>query len=247
MTAAPDKTTIDAEEVEQFSRIAEEWWDENGKFKPLHRINPLRISYMMDQAAAHFAATTADALRERTLLDIGCGGGLISEPMARLGARVAGIDASAKNIGVAQEHARQSGLAIDYHVSSAEDWAARGERYDIVLALEIIEHVADTALFYDALTRLVNPGGMLVLSTINRTATSYLMAIIGAEYVLRWLPRGTHDWQKFIKPSEMVRDLTGRGCDITDITGMVFRPHQWKFALNSSDLDVNYLLVAKKL
>ena len=244
MTAHPHTSTIDAAEVEQFSRIAEEWWDENGKFKPLHRINPLRISYILDQAAAHFGVTKENALRGRSLLDIGCGGGLISEPMAKAGAQVTGIDASAKNIAVASAHAKQSGLGVAYHTSSAEEWAARGNRYDIVLALEIIEHVANPSIFYDALTQLVAPGGMLVLSTINRTAKSYLMAIIGAEWVMRWLPRGTHDWQKFVKPSEMTRELTQRGGEIRDITGMVFRPQQWKFALDSRDLDVNYLLVA---
>ncbi|MFO0456022.1 MAG: bifunctional 2-polyprenyl-6-hydroxyphenol methylase/3-demethylubiquinol 3-O-methyltransferase UbiG, partial [Alphaproteobacteria bacterium] len=173
-------------------------------------------------------------------------GGLISEPMARLGAKVTGLDASEKNIAVATLHAQQSRLTIDYRSGSAEDLAATGANYDLVLALEVIEHVNHLDLFYDALTKLVAPGGMLILSTLNRTAKSYLLGIIGAEWVMRWLPRGTHDWKKFIKPSEMQRALTQRGLEICDVTGMVFRPQNWEFALKSNDLDVNYLLVARR-
>jgi 2-polyprenyl-6-hydroxyphenyl methylase/3-demethylubiquinone-9 3-methyltransferase len=246
MSHIPGATTINPAEVEQFSRIAEQWWDENGKFKPLHRINPLRISYIKARAAEHFSRVESDALHGKTLLDIGCGGGLISEPMARLGAKVTGLDASEKNIAVATLHAQQSKLAIDYRSGSAENLAATGATYDLVLALEVIEHVDHLDLFYDAITRLVAPGGMLILSTLNRTAKSYLLGIIGAEYILGWLPRGTHQWQKFIKPSEMRRALTQRGLEISDVTGMVFRPQSWEFALNSNDLNVNYLLVARR-
>ncbi|MFO0110134.1 MAG: bifunctional 2-polyprenyl-6-hydroxyphenol methylase/3-demethylubiquinol 3-O-methyltransferase UbiG [Alphaproteobacteria bacterium] len=246
MSYTPGASTINPAEVEQFSRIAEQWWDENGKFKPLHRINPLRISYIKARAAEHFAINEGQVLSGKTLLDIGCGGGLISEPMARLGAKVTGLDASEKNIAVATLHAQQSRLTIDYRSGSAEDLAATGANYDLVLALEVIEHVNHLDLFYDALTKLVAPGGMLILSTLNRTVKSYLMGIIGAEYILGWLPRGTHDWQKFIKPSEMQRALTQRGLEICDVTGMVFRPQSWEFALKSNDLDVNYLLVARR-
>lgn len=241
-------STIDAEEVARFSRIAEEWWDENGKFKPLHRLNPLRIGTIRDQMLAHFgkAANSPSPLSGLSLLDIGCGGGLISEPMARLGASVTGIDASEKNIAVASLHAQQTHTSVSYRAATAEQLAAEPARYDVVLALEIIEHVAQMPLFYDAVTQLVKPGGLLFMSTINRTAKSYAMAIVGAEYVLRWLPRGTHSWQKFVKPSEMVRDLNARNLEVVELQGMVFNPLKWEFALNPRDLDVNYLLVAKK-
>lgn len=241
-------TTIDAEEVARFSRIAEEWWDENGKFKPLHRLNPLRIGTIRDAACEHFLRDSASAtpLSGLKLLDIGCGGGLICEPMARLGAAVTGIDASEKNIAVASLHAEQTATPISYRAATAEALVAEGAQFDMVLALEIIEHVADIDLFYDAACKLVRPGGLLVMSTMNRTAKSYLMAIVGAEYVLRWLPRGTHRWQKFIRPSEMVAALTARGVQVTDIQGLVFDPKTWKFTLNAKDLDVNYLLFAQK-
>jgi len=242
MSEAARKTSIDPQEVEQFSRIADEWWDENGKFKPLHRINPLRISYIQSQAKQHFGREMGGL----SLVDIGCGGGLISEPMARTGAKVTGVDASEKNIAVATLHAQKSALDIRYLATSAEQLAASGEQFDIVLALEIIEHVADIDVFYDALVKLVKPGGLIILSTMNRTPKSYAMAIVGAEYILRWLPRGTHSWSKFIKPSEMSRALTTRGLAIRETQGMVFAPLEWKFTLDSKDLDVNYLMVATK-
>lgn len=242
MSHATHQTSIDPAEVEQFSRIADEWWDENGKFKPLHRINPLRISYIRDKAEAHFKRSMSGL----NLIDIGCGGGLISEPMAKLGANVTGLDASEKNIAIASIHAKKSAVDIRYLASSAEALAATGEQFDVVLALEIIEHVADLDVFYSALAALVKPGGLLILSTMNRTPKSYAMAIVGAEYVLRWLPRGTHDWAKFVKPSEMARALEGRGLTISETQGMVFAPLEWKFTLNPKDLDVNYLMVATK-
>lgn len=249
MIEATHKTSIDPQEVEQFSRIADEWWDKNGKFKPLHRINPLRISYIKQQIEQHFAKPMSDL----TLIDIGCGGGLISEPMAELGLNVTGLDASEKNIKVAALHAEKSGLAIDYIVGSAEALAFPNPEsripnptFDIVLALEIIEHVADLDVFYDALAALVKPNGLLILSTINRTTKSYAMAIIGAEYVMRWLPKGTHDWAKFVKPSEMARALTTRGMQIHETIGMNFNPLEWKFTMNNKDLSVNYLMVATK-
>ncbi|MBN8544347.1 MAG: bifunctional 2-polyprenyl-6-hydroxyphenol methylase/3-demethylubiquinol 3-O-methyltransferase UbiG [Alphaproteobacteria bacterium] len=242
MIEAARKTSIDPQEVEQFSRIADEWWDKNGKFKPLHRINPLRISYIKQQIERHFAKP----MHELSLADIGCGGGLISEPMAECGLKVTGVDASEKNIKVASLHAEKSALTIRYLATSAEELAAKGESFDIVLALEIIEHVADLDVFYNALSALVKPNGMLILSTINRTAKSYAMAIIGAEYVMRWLPKGTHDWAKFVKPSEMARALTTRGMQIHESVGMNFNPLEWKFSINNKDLDVNYLMVATK-
>jgi 2-polyprenyl-6-hydroxyphenyl methylase/3-demethylubiquinone-9 3-methyltransferase len=243
-----ENSTIDPDEVARFSRIADEWWDENGKFKPLHRINPLRIGTIRDHACAQFGrdASSVNPLQGLRLLDIGCGGGLISEPMARMGTAVTGLDASEKNIAVARLHAEQTGTQLTYTASTAEALAATGAQFDIVLALEIIEHVANIDYFYDAITQLVRPGGMLVMSTLNRTAKSYAMAIIGAEYVLRWLPRGTHSWSKFIRPSEMVAALTARNMAITDLQGMVFDPIKWKFSMHPKDLDVNYMLVAKK-
>ncbi len=252
MTNAAKPSTIDADEVAQFSAIAEQWWDERGKFAPLHRMNPVRLAYLRERIEGHFGRLTgpdsdpATPLKNLQLLDVGCGGGLICEPLARLGATVTGIDASAKNIGVAQTHATEVGLTVDYRATTAEALADTGAQYDVVLALEIIEHVADIALFYDALTALVKPGGLILLSTMNRTAKAFAMAIVGAEYVLRWLPRGTHDWNKFVKPSEMADSLNKRGFESPTPTGIVFNPLSGKFSLNPNDLDVNYLLSAKK-
>ena len=249
---APSSTTIDADDVARFTIIADEWWDEHGKFAPLHRLNPARIGYIRDQITRHCHGTqlpngqSATPLDNLSLLDVGCGGGLICEPMARLGATVTGIDAGAQNINVAALHAKSTGLAINYCTSSAEDLANTSAQFDVVLALEIIEHVANPPLFYDALAALVKPGGLLILSTLNRTTKSYLMAIIGAEYVLRWVPRGTHQWKQFIKPSEMASSLTTRQFTITDTTGIVYNPLEQSFAINPRDLDVNYLMVARK-
>jgi 2-polyprenyl-6-hydroxyphenyl methylase/3-demethylubiquinone-9 3-methyltransferase len=244
--AAAKPTTIDAADVARFSAIADEWWDTRGKFAPLHRLNPARIGYLRDQIIHHFARDdqSATPLNNLSLIDIGCGGGLIAEPMARLGATVTGIDASETNIRVASLHGDAGGLAIDYRATTAEAMAESGTQFDVVLALEIIEHVANVDVFYDALKALVKPGGLLILSTLNRTAKSYAMAIIGAEYIMRWLPRGTHQWSQFIKPSEMASALTQRGLSIHDTTGLVFDPLKWSFALNPRDLDVNYMMVA---
>ncbi len=241
-------TTIDDAEVAQFSAIAEEWWDERGKFAPLHQLNPARIGYLRDQILRHFARDGASAtpLENLSLVDVGCGGGLIAEPMARLGARVTGVDASDVNIKVASLHAQSGAAAIDYRATTAEQLALEGAQFDVVLALEIIEHVADTGLFYDSLAALVKPGGLLVLSTLNRTAKSYAMSIIGAEYILRLLPRGTHTWSKFIKPSEMARDLRVRGFQIVDTSGLTLSPRDWKFSIHPKDLDVNYLMAATR-
>ncbi|MBS0537694.1 MAG: bifunctional 2-polyprenyl-6-hydroxyphenol methylase/3-demethylubiquinol 3-O-methyltransferase UbiG, partial [Proteobacteria bacterium] len=212
-------TTVDPAEIERFSRIAEEWWDPAGKFAPLHRLNPVRIGFLRDRAAAHWRrdALSGQPLEGLDLLDIGCGGGLLCEPMARLGARVTGIDAAERNIATAAAHAAGQGLAIDYRATTAEALAADGRQYDVVLALEIVEHVADVDLFLATCGSLVKPGGLLFLSTLNRTAKAWALAIAGAEYVLRWLPRGTHDWKKFLKPSEAVRGLRGGGIHAEEI------------------------------
>jgi 2-polyprenyl-6-hydroxyphenyl methylase/3-demethylubiquinone-9 3-methyltransferase len=252
MATTARASTINADEVAQFSAIAEEWWDERGKFAPLHRLNPARIGYIRQVIEAHFGKVcgpdgdSATPLKNLTLADIGCGGGLICEPMARLGAAVTGVDASERNIAVARTHAEGGGLTIDYRATTAESLAEAGAQFDVVLALEIIEHVDEIDLFYDALTALVKPGGLIILSTMNRTAKAYAMAIIGAEYVLRWLPRGTHDWKKFVRPSEMAAALARRGLQVQPAMGLVFQLLKGSFSLDPTDLDVNYLLTATK-
>jgi 2-polyprenyl-6-hydroxyphenyl methylase/3-demethylubiquinone-9 3-methyltransferase len=241
-------TTIDPAEIERFSRIAEEWWDPQGKFAPLHQLNPIRIGYLRDRAAAHWRrdALSGTPLAGLDVLDIGCGGGLLCEPMARLGARVTGIDAARRNIATAALHAGGQGLAIDYRETTAEALTAEGRQYDIVLALEIVEHVADVELFLQCCGRLVKPGGLLFLSTLNRTPKAWALAIAGAEYVLRWLPRGTHDWKKFLKPSEVVRGIRGGGVEAQDIVGVVYSPLSRAWSLSKGDLDVNYMLYGTK-
>lgn len=245
--------TVDAAEIAHFSKLAEQWWDASGPFRPLHVIAPLRIGYIRDQACARFGrdAQSAKPLSGLRLADIGCGGGLISEPMARLGARVTGVDASEKNIGVASLHAQQAGLDIDYQCMTAEELASSVIRhppsaYDIVLALEIIEHVADVGAFVEAMLALLKPGGLLIMSTINRTVKSYALAIVGAEYVLRWVPRGTHQWNKFLRPSEVVREVQRYGGEVFDMTGMVMNPLTFQWSLTPKDLSVNYLLAATR-
>jgi 2-polyprenyl-6-hydroxyphenyl methylase/3-demethylubiquinone-9 3-methyltransferase len=240
----PAQTTVDPAEVERFSRIAAEWWDPAGKFAPLHRLNPLRIGYIRDRAAAHWQrdALCGRPLEGLSVLDIGCGGGLLCEPMSRLGGRVSGVDASPKNIRVAALHAEGQGLAIDYRQGTAEALAESGASFDIVLALEIVEHVADVDLFLRSCGRLVKPGGLLFLSTLNRTAKAWALAIAGAEYLLGWLPRGTHDWKKFLKPSEAVNGLRAGGIEAQEIVGVVYSPLGRAWSLDRNDLDVNYML-----
>ena len=248
-TSAPGQTTVDPAEIERFSRIAAEWWDPTGKFAPLHRLNPVRIGYIRDRAAAHWQRDplSGSPLKDLSLLDIGCGGGLLSEPMARLGARVTGVDAAPKNVTVAALHAEGQALAIDYRQGTAEALAEAGAQFDIVLALEIVEHVADVDLFLKSCGRMVKPGGLLFLSTLNRTAKAWMLAIAGAEYVLGWLPRGTHDWKKFLKPSEVVNGLRSGGIEAQEIVGVVYSPLSRAWSLNKSDLDVNYMLYGTKL
>lgn len=240
----PAAGTVDPAEVDRFSRIADEWWDPAGKFAPLHRLNPVRIGYVRDRVAAHWQRDPlgGDPLQGLSLLDIGCGGGLLSEPMTRLGASVTGVDASERNIAVAGLHAERVGLAIDYRQGTAEALAQSGAQFDVVLALEIVEHVADVDLFLESCGRLVKPGGLLFLSTLNRTAKAWALAIAGAEYVLGWLPRGTHDWKKFLKPSEVARGLRAGGIETREIVGVVYAPLSRKWSLNRDDLDVNYML-----
>ena len=248
MTAQAIPSTVDAAEVARFSAIAAEWWNPTGKFKPLHRFNPVRIDYVRDALCRRFGRDPAAErpLAGLRLVDIGCGGGLIAEPLARLGATVVGIDASERNIKTAALHARENRLVIDYRNTTAEALIAAGDRFDAVLALEVIEHVADVPLFVSCCADLVAPGGQLFLATLNRTPKAYLMAIIGAEYVLRWLPRGTHDWKRFQKPADLAAALRGRGLTISDLSGVVYNPLSDSFRLDPRDISVNYLLTAEK-
>jgi len=237
-------STVDPAEIERFARIAEEWWDPRGKFAPLHRLNPVRLGFIRDRAAVHWQrdALSGSPLQGLSLVDIGCGGGLICEPMARLGARVTGIDAAGRNIATARLHADGQELAIDYRETTAEALAETGAQFDIVLALEIVEHVADVDLFLQSIGRLAKPGGLVFLSTLNRTAKAWALAIAGGEYILRWLPRGTHDWKKFLKPSEVVRGLRSGGVETEEIVGVVYSPLSRAWSLHKRDLDVNYML-----
>ncbi|WP_343711824.1 bifunctional 2-polyprenyl-6-hydroxyphenol methylase/3-demethylubiquinol 3-O-methyltransferase UbiG [Inquilinus sp.] len=240
--------TIDSAEIARFESMAADWWDPDGKFRPLHRMNPLRIGYIRDRICARLGRDplAPKPLAGLSVLDIGCGGGLLSEPMARLGAAVTGVDAGAEAVGVARAHAAESGLAIDYRCSSAEDLAASGARFDAVLALEIVEHVADVDAFCAALAALLRPGGTLVMSTLNRTRRSWAVAILGAEHLLRIIPRGTHEWRKFLKPHELAAALRRAGLEVGDIAGMVpdLRGGGWRLA--PQHLAVNYIVTAAK-
>jgi 2-polyprenyl-6-hydroxyphenyl methylase/3-demethylubiquinone-9 3-methyltransferase len=239
-------TTVDSSEIAKFSAMAEAWWDPNGDFKPLHVLNPTRIGFIRDVAARHFVREPGDAaLDGLTLCEIGCGGGLLTEPMRRLGAEVTGVDPSARNIGIARSHAETSGLKITYLQCAAEDMVDRGERFDIVLAMEVVEHVANVDVFIASCAELVKPGGLMFVATLNRTAKAFALAIVGAEYVMRWLPRGTHDWRKFVKPSELAHPLRRAGFVIEQMTGVAYNPLADRWSL-SRDLDVNYMLAAKR-
>ena len=240
-------TTINKEEIQKFSRLAHEWWDVKGKFKPLHMFNPIRIEYITQMIRKYFKISDKEInpFKNLKILDIGCGGGLISEPMARLGAKVTGIDASEKNIKVAKIHSKESNLEINYLNSSPEKLKERGE-FDIILNLEIIEHVEDVELYIESCSKLLKKNGLMFTATLNRTFTSYIKAIIGAEYILRWLPIGTHDWNKFIRPEELEKKLSTQNFNTIEIKGLVFNPlkKEWK---KSSDLSVNYIICSSKI
>jgi 2-polyprenyl-6-hydroxyphenyl methylase / 3-demethylubiquinone-9 3-methyltransferase len=237
------QSTVDPSEIAKFEAMAAEWWDPNGKFKPLHMLNPCRLDYITAQIAAEYDRDLTGPLPFTGLriLDIGCGGGLLSEPMARLGADVVGADAAEGNLPVARIHAQQSGLDIDYRFDTAEALAAAGERFDVVLNMEVVEHVVDPLAFLTACHDLLKPGGLMVCSTINRNPKSYAVAIIGAEVIMRWLPRGTHDWNKFITPVELFELLSNAGLDPIDRKGFVFNPVNWNWRISDRDLSVNYV------
>jgi 2-polyprenyl-6-hydroxyphenyl methylase / 3-demethylubiquinone-9 3-methyltransferase len=245
MTAAK---TVDAAEIEKFSRMSAEWWDPSGPFRPLHRLNPVRLSYLKDRAAEHFGrdAKSITPFEGLSALDIGCGGGLVAEPMARLGATVTAVDADEVAIEAARLHAGERGVDVDYRVGSSDDLAAKGRRFDLVLALEIIEHVADRDEFLTTVGSLVAPGGLLILSTLNRTLKSRILGIGVAEHVLRWVEPGTHDWSKFVKPSELARGLRATGFGVADLTGLVFDPLRGEFRLSADDVGVNYFMTAPR-
>lgn len=247
MSRSLPEATIDPDEVEQFDRLAAQWWDERGPMAMLHKFNPVRLGYIRDQTALHFKRDPkrAGCLSGLRMLDIGCGGGILSEPLARLGADVVGADPAAANIDVALRHAEQAGLPIDYRATTAEALADAGERFDVVLAMEVVEHVADVDLFVRRCGEMVKPGGMMVAATLNRTVKSFALAIVGAEYVLRWLPRGTHRWDKFVTPDELEAAMSRAHLRVVDERGVIYDPFGdvWRLA---DDMDVNYMLAAEK-
>ncbi len=239
--------TIDDDAVAHFARLAGRWWDPRGPWATLHRFNPVRLAYIRDQAAAHFSRDPArlDSLAGLRILDIGCGGGVLCEPLARLGAQLVGIDPVAETIAAAQHHAAAAGLAIDYRCTTAEALAESGEDFDIVLAMEVVEHVADFELFIEQAASLVKPGGLMFVATLNRTIKSFMLLIVGAEYILRWIPRGTHQWDKFITPDELEIALERNGVSVIGETGVIYNLLADCFQL-STDMDANYMVVAEK-
>lgn len=246
--SAKNSRTANAEEIARFSAMAEKWWDPNGAMKPLHKFNPIRLQLLRDNIAAHLGrdANQLDVLKDVEIIDIGCGAGLLSEPLARMGAKMTSIDAAENNIEVAKVHAVQSGLAIDYRNCTPEMLVDEGKQFDIVLNMEVIEHVDDPQFFMQACAALLKPGGLIFVATLNRTIKSLALAKFGAEYILRWLPAGTHDWRKFVKPSEMSGLLRGAGLDLVDITGVTYNPITDKWSAAPRDLDINYMVIAQK-
>ncbi len=240
-------TTINKEEIQKFSNLSDQWWNPKGKFKPLHMFNPIRIEYITEMIKIHLQSrkiNTNTSLENIKILDIGCGGGLISEPMARLGANVTGIDASRKNIEVAKIHSKKSKLNINYLNKSPEQLSDK-EKFDVILNLEVVEHVNDVDLYIKSCSKLIKKDGLMFTATLNRTFVSYIKAIIGAEYILRWLPMGTHDWNKFLKPEELEKKLTDQKFFTLDVSGLEFNPlfNKWK---RTQNLSVNYIICSKK-
>jgi 2-polyprenyl-6-hydroxyphenyl methylase / 3-demethylubiquinone-9 3-methyltransferase len=240
-------STVDPAEIAKFSKLSEEWWNPGGKMAPLHKINPLRLAYIRDAACRKFERNvkSLNCLSDLRILDIGCGGGLLCEPFARLGAQVIGVDPSASNIAAAKLHAEKGHLSIDYRCTTVEEMDVR-ERFDVVLAMEVVEHVSDVGLFLSRCAAMLKPGGMMVVSTLNRNWKSFALAIVGAEYILRWLPRGTHQWEKFITPDELTKYLLDNRLAVTEESGVVYSPFTDRWSL-SSDMDVNYMVVAEEM
>jgi 2-polyprenyl-6-hydroxyphenyl methylase/3-demethylubiquinone-9 3-methyltransferase len=239
-------SSIDTAEIERFSRLASTWWDPRGPMAPLHKLNPVRLGYIRDKATAHFGRDPKklDCLKGLRMLDIGCGAGILSEPLARLGATMVGADPSEENIAVASAHAEDNGVEVDYRATTAEALAAANEKFEVVLAMEVVEHVNDVGEFVATCASMVKPGGLMIAATLNRTLKSFALAIVGAEYVLRWLPRGTHQWDKFVTPQELERAIESTGLDVTGERGVIYNPFADRWQL-SSDIDVNYMLVAE--
>ena len=240
-----DASTIDPAEVARFERIAETWWDPSGPMRALHKFNPVRLAYVRDEACRRFGRDpkSVRSLEGLSVLDVGCGGGLLSEPLARLGAAVTGLDPAPTNVAVAKLHAEHGGIAVDYREETVEALVARGERFDVVLAMEVVEHVTDVSAFVKACGEAVRPGGFLVMATINRTLRAFALAIVGAEYVLGWLPRGTHQWDKFVTPEELRTAIAAAGLALTDTRGVVYNPLRDQWAL-AADTAVNYMVLA---
>ncbi len=240
-------STVDPAEIAKFSKLSQEWWDPSGKMAPLHKINPLRLTYIRDAAARKFERNvrSLSCLSGLRVLDIGCGAGLLCEPLTRLGAQLIGVDPSASNIAAAKLHAEKGHLSIDYRCTTIEEMDVR-ERFDIVLAMEVVEHVTDVGLFVDVAAEMVKPGGLMFAATLNRTLKSFALAIVGAEYILRWLPRGTHQWDKFVTPDELAGYLLDNRLTITEQTGVVYSPFADRWSL-SSDIDVNYMVIAEEM
>ena len=249
MSTKPDfsGSTVDADEIARFSAMAAEWWSPTGKFRPLHKFNPTRLAYIRETLTHHFDldAKTQAPLKGLRILDIGCGGGLLCEPLARMGATIIGADASETNIGIASTHAAENGLEIDYRATTAEALAEAGEQFDVVLNMEVVEHVADINLFLEACASMVRPGGLMLIATLNRTLKSYALAIFGAEYVLRWLPVGTHQWDKFVTPDELDAALSTTTLKVTERVGVSYNPLLDKWS-RSNDLDVNYMYLCSR-
>lgn len=249
MAAVRSETaTLDDAEVRRFAALAAEWWDPAGKFRPLHKLGPARLAFIRQEIVRHFARPVGGLkpFEGLTVLDIGCGGGLVSEPVARLGASMTGIDPAAENVEAARRHAAGQGLAIDYRPCRVEDLVAEGRTFDCVLCLEVVEHVPDVAAFLKECATLVRPGGLMILSTINRTLKSYALAIVGAEYILRWLPVGTHQWERFVTPDELARHTEAAGLAVSAREGIVYNPLTDAWSL-SADLDVNYMASVARL
>jgi 2-polyprenyl-6-hydroxyphenyl methylase/3-demethylubiquinone-9 3-methyltransferase len=240
--------TIDRNETAHFSRLAEQWWTPRGSWATLHKFNLVRLGYIRDRAVAHFGRDQqrVDCLTGLRMLDIGCGGGILSEPLARLGAAVVGADPSEQNIAVARRHAAEAGLSIDYRSTTAETLAAAGETFDVVLAMEVVEHVADFGRFVDLTAGMVKPGGLMFVGTLNRTLKSFAVAIVGAEYILNWIPRGTHHWNKFIKPNELKVALERGGLHSIDETGVAYNLFADRFQLSPA-VDVSYMVIAENV